>query len=307
MSTSKTQSKNKNPNRAAGYIRVSQERSARNGYGLGAQETDICRHIEYKGWELVEVYREEGVSGYKRERPALKRLLEAASDGKFDVVVFPSIDRVGRSVKDVIEIDGFLRNHDVDTVFLRESVDTSTPTGALYRNIMSSVAEFEGRLIYERLSKGKIEKASEGGYIGGWIPYGYQWDAGKRLVVHPEEAPVVKRIYKWRIEGHSSQWICDKLNGDGVKTKRGGKWGISTIWGIIHNRFYTGRTEFEGKLVKALHDVIVSDRLFHACQRTRAIKEPRRRNRIRIRIKADHSSNSLFRKKARPTAEEHSP
>ncbi len=49
--------------------------------------------------------------------------------------------------KDVIEIDGFLRKHGIDTVFLREGVDTSTPTGALYRNIMSSVAEFEGTFI----------------------------------------------------------------------------------------------------------------------------------------------------------------
>ena len=80
---------------------------------------------------------------------------------------FPVIDRVGRSVKDIIEIDSFLRKHKVDTVSLREGVDTSTPTGALYRNIMSSIAEFEGRLIYECLSKGKREKAAEGDYVDG--------------------------------------------------------------------------------------------------------------------------------------------
>lgn len=247
--------------RAAGYIRVSQERSAKNGYGLPAQESEVRKHIEYKGWELVEVYREEGVSGYKRDRPALERLLQDAREGKFDVAVFPSIDRVGRSVKDVIEIDGYLRKHDIDTVFLREGVDTSTPTGALYRNIMSSVAEFEGKLIYERLSKGKREKASEGGYIGGWLPYGYTKD-GDGVIVVKGEAEVIEQIFRWKTDGKTLQWICDRLNGDGIKTKRGGKWQVSTIRGILGNRFYTGRVEFEGTFIRAQHDAIVSDVLF---------------------------------------------
>jgi len=172
------------PKRAAGYIRVSQERNARNGYGLDAQESDITRHVEYKRLGLVGIYREAGVSGYERERPELERLLADAKAGKFDVVVFPSIDRTGRSVKDVIEIDAALRDAGVDIVFLREGIDTSTPTGELYRNIMAAVAQFEGRLIYERMSKGKRRKAAEGGYTGGWLPYGYRLENG-RAVVRP--------------------------------------------------------------------------------------------------------------------------
>lgn len=250
--------------RAAGYIRVSQERSVKNGYGLEAQESDIKKHIQYKGWELIEIYKETGVSGYKKDRPALDKLIQDAKDGKFDVVVFPSIDRVGRSVKDVIEIDSFLREHNVDTVFLREGVDTSTPTGELYRNIMSSVAEFEGRLIYERLSKGKREKASEGGYIGGWIPYGYT-KKGNNIVLVKEESKIVEQIFQWKAEGKTLQWICLCLNGIGVKTKRGGKWQVSTIRAILRNHFYTGRVEFEGTFIRAQHDAIVSDVLFRKC------------------------------------------
>jgi site-specific DNA recombinase len=252
------------PLRAAGYVRVSQERAAKNGYGLPAQESEIRRHVEYKGWELVELYREEGVSGYRKDRPALERLLHDAREGRFDVVVFPSIDRVGRSVKDVIEIDGYLRRHGVDTVFLREGVDTSTPTGALYRNIMSSVAEFEGRLIYERLSKGKREKASGGGYIGGWLPYGYEND-GSAVTVVREEAEVVEQVFRWRAEGRTLKWICDLLNGDGITTKRGGTWQVSTVRGILGNRFYTGRVQFDGSFIRAQHEAIVSDVLFGKC------------------------------------------
>ncbi len=95
--------------RAAAYIRVSQERAARNGYGLGAQETDVQKYATYKDLELVEIFREEGVSGYKKDRPALDRLLADARAGRFQTVIFPSIDRAGRSVRDVIEIDQALR------------------------------------------------------------------------------------------------------------------------------------------------------------------------------------------------------
>ena len=165
--------------RAAGYIRVSQERNARNGYGLDAQEAEVRRYAEYKGLRRVGFYREAGASGYERERPELERLLADAKAGKLDVVVFPSIDRAGRSVKDIIEIDATLRAAGVDIVFLREGIDTSTLTGELYRNIMAAVAQFEGRLIYERMSKGKRRKAAEGGYTGGWLPYGYRLEDGR--------------------------------------------------------------------------------------------------------------------------------
>ena len=253
--------------RAAGYIRVSQERAARNGYGLGAQEHEIKRFIEYKKYTYAQIYRENGVSGYTRERPAMDRLLADAKAGRFDIVVFPSIDRAGRSVRDVIEIDQALRSAGVDTVFLREGVDTSTPTGQLFRNIMASLAEFEGRVIYERLSKGKLRKASEGGYTGGWIPYGYRKDENGELVVIPEEAAVIQRIYKWKTEGQSFPWIARQLIAEGVSTRNGGTWRPSTLRGILNNHFYTGRAEFEGKLIKAPHEPIVSVRAFRACQR----------------------------------------
>ncbi len=224
--------------RAAGYARVSQERAARNGYGLAAQQAELKRFIEYKGWQLAGVYREEGVSGYRKDRPALDRLLADAKGGRFQVAVFSSIDRAGRSVRDVIEIDRTLRAAGVNTVFLREGVDTSTPTGELFRNIMASLAEFEGRVIYERLSKGKRQKAAEDGYVGGWLPYGYRNDGG--IAVVPEEAAIVRRIFRWHATGRSLRWIAARLSEQGVKTKRGGVWRPSTVQGMLANKFYVG-------------------------------------------------------------------
>ena len=167
--------------RTAGYVRVSQERNARNGYGHSAQEDDIRRYVEYKGLARARIYREAGASGYVRERPELDRLLADAKAGEFDVVIFPSIDRAARSVKDVIEIDAALRQAGVGIVFLREGIDTSTPVGEFFRNVMASLAQLEGRLIHEWMSKGKHRKAAEGGYTGGWLPYGYRLEDGTEV------------------------------------------------------------------------------------------------------------------------------
>jgi len=263
--------------KAAAYIRVSQERSARNGYGLDAQEHEVRRFLDYKGWELVELFRENGFSGYKRERPALDRLLAEAKKGNFNVVIFPSIDRAGRSVRDVIEIDQALRAAGVDTIFLREGVDTSTATGQLFRNIMASLAEFEGKVIYERLIKGKRRKASKGGYTGGFVPYGYRLDDKREYKVFPQEAAVVKRIFKWYAQGEHFPWIARQLTAEGVPTKLGGRWRPSTLGHIINNPFYTGKVKFGDQYVPGKHQPIISEKLFNTCQNRPVLRNPRQR------------------------------
>jgi len=187
---------------------------------------------------------------------------------RFDVAVFLSIGRAGCSVRDVIEIDRALRGTGVDTVFLREGVDTSTPTGELFRNIMAWLAEFEGRVIYERLSKGKRRKASGGGYTGGWIPYGYRRAEDGTIDVVPAEVEVVVvvvRIFRWAAEGRSLPWIAERLREEKAPTRNGGTWRPSTIPGMLRNRFYTGQVEFEGALIRTQQDAVVSDFVFTKC------------------------------------------
>jgi hypothetical protein len=83
----------------------------------------------------------------------------------------------------------------------------------------------------------------------------------------PEEAEVVERIFRWAAEGRSLPWIPARLRDEEARTRNGGRWRPSTIRGMLRNRFYTGRVEFEGELIRARHAAIVSDVLFNACQR----------------------------------------
>ena len=246
--------------RAAGYVRVSQERNV-GRHGLDAQEVDVRRHAEFMRWTFVETYREEGVSGYKRERPALGRMIADAEAGRFDVAVFPSLDRIARSVRDSIEIERRFRDCGVSVVFVRENIDTGTAVGEFFRNLMSSIAEFEGHLMHERMLKGLRAKAARGGYTGTWLPYGYEAVDGEVTVIEAQAA-VVRRIFEWRAEGRSLRRMAKELSATGVPTQHGRKWHPSVVWEIYRNRFYTGKSKAGDGWVNGQHEAVVSKELF---------------------------------------------
>ena len=102
---------------------------------------------------------------------------------------------------------------------------------------MASIAEFEGEIIHERLSKGKQQKASRGGYTGGWLPYGYRRGDDGDVVVIAEETKVVRRIFRWVAQGQSIKSIARRLREDKVPTRNGGTWTRSTVRYMLRNPF----------------------------------------------------------------------
>lgn len=119
------------------------------------------------------------------------------------------------------------------TIYLREGVDTATPAGQLFRDIMASLAEFEGRVIYERLSKGKARKRAQGGCTGGWIPFGYRRDEAGLIVEVPDEIRTVRLIRRLRARGWPLARIARDLTARGIPTRKGGPWQVSVIQRIL--------------------------------------------------------------------------
>ncbi len=180
-------------------------------------------------------------------------------------MVFPSIDRAARSVADMIDIDAILRDAKVGVIFVREGVDTSSPMGQFFRNVCASVAQFEGKLMYERLSKGKQRKAALGGYIGGFLPFGYKKVNGL-AAIDGETAEVVRLIFRMRIEGKSYGEIVIELKRRNVKTARGGRWGWGAVGCVLGNPYYAGWLRRGGKLSLGRHEPIVSVKTFNKAQ-----------------------------------------
>src|SRR5215468_8821076 len=136
--------------RAALYVRVSTDRQT-----IENQELQLRQVAERRGWEVVEVYNDAGVSGAKdrKQRPGLDKMLNDASRGKFDVVMAWAIDRVGRSLIDLLGTIQHLETCHVDLYLDQQNIDTTTPMGKLIFQITGAFAEFERSMIKTRVRR----------------------------------------------------------------------------------------------------------------------------------------------------------
>jgi site-specific DNA recombinase len=257
------------PVRAAGYLRVSTADQVE-GFGLDAQETSIRAYCTAQGWELVGLYTDAGISGAQDDRPELARLVEDAKAGAFSRVVVMKLDRLARKLKKLLDLYDELEAVGVAIASVRESLDTSTHYGRLFRNILASLAEFEKDAIAERVQGGRVEKAKRGGSLGGFAPYGYV-RAPDGLQVDPDAAAVVRRIFVERGRGRTLAEIAADLNADQVPTARGGAWQASTVQGILANPVYAGRPAWNKRQAPIVAEqptveAIVDDATFRRCQ-----------------------------------------
>lgn len=130
--------------RAVAYPRVSGAEQVE-GHSLDAQERFFAEYCEDRGWDQTAIYREEGKSAHSdsiSRRPALRRLLEDAALGKFDVVVVHTLDRWARNLKVLLETVSILNQHGVGLVSITENLDWSTPEGRLVARTLDSFGEF---------------------------------------------------------------------------------------------------------------------------------------------------------------------
>jgi site-specific DNA recombinase len=259
---------------AAIYTRVSTDEQAREGYSLGEQERSCRERIEREGWQLAGVYSDPGKSGADRERPGLTRLL--ADLGQIDVLVIPALDRLGRDAAYLLELYDRFADAGVRVESVRgESLSGEGAADFFSRGALALVADFERRRIKERTREG-VRARLRSGLPQGQAPLGYRREGGG-LVKAPDEAPIVRRVFREYVAGRPMLQIARALNAEGVPTKRGGKWAASTVRGMLRCELYVARPPWQ-------HDAIVDEATFDRAQsllgpvsvgRTRAA--PRRR------------------------------
>ncbi|MFC3229370.1 recombinase family protein [Marinibaculum pumilum] len=146
-------------NTAAIYLRVStNEQTTQN------QREALQAVAEKAGWEVAEVYEDAGISGAKArdKRPALDRLMKDAARRRFDVVMAWSVDRLGRSLTDLVGLFEDLKASQVDLYLHQQALDTSTPSGKAMFQMCGVFAEFERSMIQERVKAG-LERARKSG------------------------------------------------------------------------------------------------------------------------------------------------
>jgi DNA invertase Pin-like site-specific DNA recombinase len=149
--------------RAVLYLRVSTlDQTTAN------QERDLREVAERAGWQVVKVYKDHGISGAKGrdKRPAFDALHRAAARREFDIVMAWSVDRLGRSLKDLVNFLDELRALNVDLFLKTQGIDTTSPSGKAMFGMLSVFADFERSIIQERVRAGLVRARSEGKVLG---------------------------------------------------------------------------------------------------------------------------------------------
>jgi DNA invertase Pin-like site-specific DNA recombinase len=149
--------------RAALYLRVSTDKQT-----VENQEIQLRQVAERRGWEVVEVYSDAGISGSKgrADRPGLDRMLKDASRRHFDVALVWAIDRLGRSLIDLLGTIQHLEAVGVDLYIDQQAIDTTTPMGKLIFQVCGAFAEFERSMIQTRIHAGLKRAKAQGKTLG---------------------------------------------------------------------------------------------------------------------------------------------
>jgi DNA invertase Pin-like site-specific DNA recombinase len=148
--------------RVALYARV----STLNNQDPEMQLSELREYAAHRGWQIVEEFTNQGVSGCKESRPALNRLMADACRRRFDAILVWKIDRFGRSLKHLVNALAELAALGVAFISLRDNLDLSTPSGRLMFQIIGAMAEFERALIQERVRAGLRNARSKGKKLG---------------------------------------------------------------------------------------------------------------------------------------------
>lgn len=229
----------KSKRKVCGYARVSTDHDEQ----LTSYEAQLGYYTNYikahDDWEFVGMYSDEGISGTNtKHRDGFKSMVRDAKAGKVDLILTKSVSRFARNTVDSLTTIRELKECGVEIYFEKENIWTMDSKGEVLITIISSLAQEESRSISENVAWGK-RKGMQDGKVS--VNYKRFLGYGKGMQVIPEEAKIVKNIYRLYLEGLSEQAICNRLMEKGILSP-GGKttWHRILIKSILTNEKYKG-------------------------------------------------------------------
>lgn len=236
------------------YVRVSTNRQQQNQTIEQQLERLQAAVAQQPEWHLApeQIYRDDGYSGAKLNRPGLDRLRDQAGLGAFELILITAPDRLSRTYVHQVLLIEEMQQLGCQVEFLERPMDSDDPHDQLLLQIRGAVAEYERNLIADRMRRGRQAKLRSGTLLP-WTfaPYGYIMDPERprdpsRLRIDPVKAPVVAEIFAWYTDPQhhvSLYWLAKKLSDDQIPTPRGDiRWNVATIRGILRNPAYMGTT-----------------------------------------------------------------
>ena len=240
-SNARKQEEEKPKLRVAAYCRVSTD----NDEQATSYEAQVEHYTEYiqknSDWEFAGIYADDGISGTNtKKREEFNRMIDDCKAGNIDMIITKSVSRFARNTLDCLKYIRQLKDMNIPVLFEKESINTMDAKGEVLITIMASLAQQESQSLSQNVKMGLQYRYQQGKVqINHNRFLGYTKDADGNLVIDPEQAETVKRIYREYLEGLSMDKIAAGLERDGILTGAGGKrWHTSTINKILRNEKY---------------------------------------------------------------------
>lgn len=290
--------------RVAAYARVSSDKDAA-FHSLEAQTEYYRDYVAaHPGWELVSIYSDNGISGTTINRPEFQQMLQDCRAGKIDLIVTKSVTRFARNTLILLETIRELKKLGIDCCFEKEDMHSISPDGELLLTLLAMYAEEKARSASEN-QKWRVQKLYDQGKPAGGHVFGYHL-AGEKFEVVPEEAEIVKEIFRLYLSGMGYGKIARTLIEQNIPARFGGTWSNASVRDILLNEKYAGdlllqktfsedfRTKKQRKntgelrkvYVKNSHEAIIDRQMFEAVQ-----QEAARRSAHQMEIMAHRNPN----------------
>lgn len=242
------------------YTRVSTAMQI-DGYSLGAQKARMKAFADYNGYEIVGEYEDAGKSGKSIEgRLQFSQMMDdikSGKDGVSYVLVF-KLSRFGRNAADVLSTLQVMQDFGVNLICVEDGIDSSKDAGKLMISVLSAVAEIERENIRVQTMEGRIQKAREGKWNGGFAPYGYKLVNG-RLEINEEEAEAIRVIFEQYVNTNTgANGISKYLEDHGIHKiiRQNGKtplFDAALIRKILKNPVYCGKIAYGRRKTEKIH------------------------------------------------------
>jgi site-specific DNA recombinase len=243
-------------------------------YSIDAQDARLAAYVgSQPGWRQAARFADDA-SGATTHRPGLQRALAAARTGVIDVLLVYRVDRLTRSLRDLVTLLDDLDHAGVAFRSATEPFDTATAMGRMLVQMLGMFAQFERDTIIDRVIAGMERKAAAGKWKGGRRPFGYQVDpATSTLVADASEAAVIRLVFHlYTGDRLGARSIASTLNERGHRTTTGGPWSAHQVARVLSNRTYLGELTFRGFTAIGCHPAIIDNAAFGQAQRILAAR-----------------------------------
>ena len=218
-----------------GYCRVSSENQKLKDNSIKNQIKFIDDYCDYNKLELVKIFKDEGISGLKKDRDGLNEMFDEIIKNDVDILLVYSLSRLGRKLKDVIGFVEKLSKNNIKFISIKENFNNDDVMGKLLMNILGSINEFEVDILSDRIKDVKRYKKSKNEVYTGKILFGKYKRKGK-LIKNNNEMKILRLIKRLReIDKLSYNKISNYLNNENIKSKEKCKWYSSSVRSVYLN------------------------------------------------------------------------